>query len=117
MLDPESRCARVREAGRSPEVGVILLDLVLGKGAHEDPAGPLGSAIDDARAAAERDGRRLFAVASVVGTRSDPQGLTAQVARLEQAGVEVLPSNAEAARFAALLARPEHSHTLLKDGP
>jgi hypothetical protein len=43
----------------------------------------------------------------------DPQGLLGQVARLEAAGVEVLPSNAEAARFAALLLRSELAPTLL----
>jgi hypothetical protein len=46
-------------------------------------------------------------VASVVGTEADPQRLSAQVDRLRAAGVEVLPSSAQAARFAALALRPE----------
>jgi len=29
MLDPEARSARVREIGESPDVSVLLLDLVL----------------------------------------------------------------------------------------
>jgi FdrA protein len=84
-----------------PEIGGLLLDLVLGRGAHPDPAAPLAVAIRDARARAARDGRDLMVVASVVGTAADPQGLAAQTAALEAAGAVVLPSNAGAARFAA----------------
>ncbi|MGH6689832.1 MAG: acyl-CoA synthetase FdrA [Gammaproteobacteria bacterium] len=105
MIDPEARAARVRQAGASPEVRVLLLDLVLGRAVHPDPAAPLAAAIYDARRAAA--GRGLVAVASVVGTDGDPQGLRRQIALLEAAGVEVLPSNAQAARLAALLIRPE----------
>ena len=101
MLDPAPRAARVRAAGEAPEIGGLLLDLVLGRGAHPDPAAPLAAAIRDARARAARDGRTLVVVASVVGTAADPQGLAAQVATLEAAGAVVLPSNAGAARFAA----------------
>jgi FdrA protein len=111
MIDPEARAARVREAGSSPDAGVLLLDLVLGRAVHPDPATPLAAAIHDARRAA--GGRPLVAVASVVGTDGDPQGLRAQIATLEGAGVEVLPSNAEAARFAALLVRPGLERSLL----
>jgi len=45
--------------------------------------------------------------ASVIGTAADPQGLAGQIARLERAGVWVLPSNAQAARAAACIAGPE----------
>jgi hypothetical protein len=38
-----------------------------------------------------------------VGTDGDPQGLAAQTGQLEAAGVWVLPSNAQAARAAALI--------------
>jgi FdrA protein len=113
MLDPEPRAARVREAGGDPTVGVILLDLVLGRAVHADPARALAAAIRDARARAEADGRSLPVVASVVGTAGDPQGLDSQIAALEAAGAEVLPSNAQAARFAALLLRPDLAGSLL----
>jgi len=77
------------------------------------PAAPLAAAVYDARRAAQEAGRVLLAVASVVGTEHDPQGLDRQIATLESAGVEVMPSNAQAARFAALLTRPELEATLL----
>jgi len=113
MLDPAARAAGVREAGRLAEVGVLLVDLVLGRGVHPDPAGPLAAAVREARAAARAAGRALTVVGSVVGTAADPQGLAGQVARLREAGVEVLPSNAQAARFAALCLRPALATVLL----
>jgi FdrA protein len=113
MIDAAGRAERIAGAGDATEVGVVLLDVVLGKGAHADPAGPVAVAVGEARRRAAAHGRRLAAVASVVGTARDPQGLPGQAARLEAAGVAVLPSNAEAARFAALLLRPELAGALL----
>jgi len=107
MLDPEARAERVRAAGAKADVGVLLIDLVLGRGAHSDPAGPLARAIEQARVAARDAGRTLTVVASVVGTERDPQGLTRQVGALEAAGAIVLPANAQAARCAALVLRPD----------
>jgi len=117
MLDPEARSARVREAGRDQGIGVLLLDLVLGRAAHPDPARALADAFAEARRTAAAEGRGLVGVASVVGTPDDPQGLTGQVATLRSAGIEILPSNADAARFAALVARPALAPSLLGDGP
>jgi len=113
MIDPSERAARVREAGARPEVSVLLVDLVLGRAVHPDPAGPLAAAVREARAAAGRDARSLAVVASVVGTERDPQGLHAQIGTLEAAGVEVLPSNAQASRFAGLLVNPELGAAML----
>ena len=50
-------------------------------------------------------------------SEGDPQGLDAQRRRLEAAGVEILPSNAQAARFAALVLRPDHAPRLLGPEP
>ncbi len=113
MLDPTARDARVLEAGREAGVGVLLLDVVLGRAAHPDPARSLARAVSEAREAARRAGRRLLVVASVVGTVGDPQGLGGQVEQLESAGVEVLPSNAQAARFVACALRPDLASALL----
>jgi hypothetical protein len=48
-----------------------------------------------------------------VGTDGDPQGLDAQRRQLEAAGIEVLPSSAQAARFAGLVLRPDRIASLL----
>jgi FdrA protein len=113
MLDPVPRDGMVREAGRDPGVGVLLLDLVLGRGTHPDPARSLAAAVADARAEATRAGRDLTVVAAVIGTAGDPQGLHGQVAALEAVGVHVLPGSAQAARFAALVLDPTLGPRLL----
>jgi FdrA protein len=113
MIDPQSRTSMILRAGQET-AGVLLVDLVLGRGSHPNPAAPLAAAIRQASDMAAAAGRRLIAVGSVVGTAGDPQGLAGQVTRMEEAGVQLLPSNAEAARFAALLLKPELADTLLE---
>lgn len=101
MIDFTTRCEHIAESATDPAVGVILLDVVLGSGAHADPAGALVPAIGAARAGA----RDLRVVAFVCGTEADPQGLASQESRLADAGVVLAPSNAAAVRAAlALLA-------------
>jgi len=100
MLDMTLRAQRLSQEAADPEVGVILLDVVLGEGVHPDPAGALSPVIDEARRAAAGAGRDLAVVASVCGTDADPQNRSRQVARLEAAGVLVEESNARAAALA-----------------
>lgn len=104
VVDLGPRCERMLKEARDWETAVVLLDVVLGQGAHPDPAGELAEAIAEAKKTAERGGGYLSVVASVVGTPKDPQGLDAQREKLERAGVVVMPSNAQAARMAALTA-------------
>ncbi|MEM2908421.1 MAG: hypothetical protein QXP65_04430, partial [Candidatus Hadarchaeales archaeon] len=87
-----------------PETAVILLDIVLGHGADMDPAGALAKTVVQAKRIAEEGGRYLPVVASVCGTPQDPQDLISQEKKLRNAGVIVMPSNAQAARMAALIA-------------
>lgn len=107
MLDATLRTEEIRRGGQSADVAVLLLDVVLGYGASPDPAGDIAPAIEAARAEARAAGRDLAVVANVLGTAGDPQGLAAQIARLETAGAWVLPSNAQAARAAACIAGGE----------
>lgn len=104
MIDFRYRVERVLREAADPATAVILLDVVLGYGAHPDPAGALAPAVQEAKALAARDGRHLPVVASVCGTDEDPQGLAAQEARLRDAGLLLAPSNAAAARLAAAVA-------------
>jgi succinyl-CoA synthetase alpha subunit len=104
MIDYTLRKQRIIREAANPETAVILLDVVIGFGSHDDPAGELIPPIMKARAAAEGEGRRLSFVASIVGTDLDHQDLRDQQKRLEDAGVIVMPSNAQAARLAALIA-------------
>lgn len=99
MIDPAMRNEGLREALRDPAVAVVLLDVVIGHGAHDDPAGAV------ARWLASTPAPRPAIVASVTGTDADPQGRSRQVRELEAAGVIVGGSNAEAAAVALAIAR------------
>ncbi|RPJ26080.1 MAG: FdrA family protein, partial [Planctomycetaceae bacterium] len=88
---------------RDPEVAVIMLDVVIGYGAHPDPASELGPAVEEAQKLARGDGRELIFVASVTGTEEDPQVLSKTNSTLERAGVIVCDSNSAAARLTARL--------------
>jgi FdrA protein len=95
MIEPELRNGHIARALADPQVAVLLFDVVLGYGSHENPAQVL---VDGLR------GTKKLAVASVIGTEQDPQVRSRQRAILEAAGVIVAPSNAHAAEFAASLA-------------
>ncbi len=107
MIDLSVRAERIRQEAADPATGVILLDVVLGYGAHPDPARVLADAIRAARATATAAGRDLAIVASVCGTEADPQRLSAQQAQLAAAEVLLAPSNAAAARRALRVLRNE----------
>jgi FdrA protein len=104
MIDLSARAQRIMQEAGDPEVAVVLLDVVLGYGAHPDPAGILSGVIKEARERAASDGRTLTVVASICGTDGDPQGLEGQRRALSEAGVVLAPSNAAAARLAASIA-------------
>ena len=103
MIDPTLRKQRIRREVKDPETGVVLLDIVIGYGSHPNPAGALTPVIAQAKIQAAKEGRYLPVVASVVGTETDPQHLKEQEEKLKEAGVIVLPSNAQATRMAALI--------------
>jgi FdrA protein len=103
MIDPRPRAEQIVRAAHDPATAVVLLDVVLGYASHPDPAAALLPAIEKARHLAEAEGRHLVVVASVCGTRGDPQGLVRQEEALLAGGVVLAPSNARAARFAALM--------------
>ena len=99
MIDMRIRQERLLAEANDPETAVILLDVVIGHGAHADPAGALVPTITQARSDAERAGRYLPVVAHVCGTDLDPQGLQRQEDTLRGAGILVAPTNAQAARL------------------
>jgi FdrA protein len=104
MIDPTLRKERILREAEDPEVAVLLLDFVLGYNAAPDPAGDLVEEIREAKAIVDRRGGRLAVVASVCGTDGDPQNLAYQRKTLEDAGVVLMPSSAQAAEFGLALA-------------
>jgi len=105
MIDPSERNAMVRAHGADPETAAIVFDVVLGFGAHADPARDLAAALADAQRSAQASGRTLALIGHICGTDGDPQGKAAQVEQLERAGAVIVGSNVEAAALAARLAQ------------
>ncbi|HWB46870.1 MAG TPA: acyl-CoA synthetase FdrA [Hyphomicrobiaceae bacterium] len=101
MIDPAMRIARLLQEAADPAVAAIVLDVVLGYGSHEDPAGALAPGIRQARDIAARAGRHLPVIAFVCGTEEDPQRLSAQEAKLRSEGVVLAPGSTAAAKLAA----------------
>ena len=77
---------------------MLLLDVVLGEGAHPDPAGELAPAIAECR---EIAGERLEVVTVVIGTDEDPQDCAGQVEQLRNAGARVFESVSAAVEYVA----------------
>ncbi len=100
MIDPAKRIECMEEAVDDPSTGVILLDIMLGYGSHEDMAGALLPSIKKLQAKADAAGRKVFFVATVCGTKEDFQGYDAAVNKLKEAGVIVCENNKLACRTA-----------------
>jgi len=82
MIDNTIRLEAIRKAS-----GLVYLDVVLGRGAHPDPASELAPALAGKPA-----------VVVLVGTDQDPQGLAGQREAFQAAGATVYLSNSRAAR-------------------
>jgi FdrA protein len=96
MIDFTLRTKRILEEAADPNVGVILLDVVLGFGSHPDPASELIPVISKAK---EISPDTLF-IGSVTGTDQDPQNRKNVIRELEKAGMIVMVSNVAASELA-----------------
>jgi FdrA protein len=103
MIDQRSRIDRIAAEAADPRCSVLLLDVVLGHGAHPDPAAELAPAITAAVATARDGGRELAVVVSLCATQDEPQDPRRQAEALHEAGASVFLSNAAAARHAVAL--------------
>ena len=99
MIDPEARVEMLHELVKDDDVAVVLLDVVLGHGSHEDPAAVLAPVLSRLGSG---DGAQV--VAYVLGTDGDPQGYSRQVQQLVDAGCIVTETAARAALAAAAIA-------------
>ncbi|WJD76319.1 acyl-CoA synthetase FdrA [Klebsiella michiganensis] len=118
MIDPTTRSIEIEKLAAMPEVGVLLLDVVLGYGACADPAGAVVEAVEQVR------GKRaapLVVIATMTGTDADPQGRSGQIAILREAGIAVVDTLEEAALLAVSLTQHQPpcesaAHNPLLDG-
>ncbi len=96
MIDPSVRDDAIVSALCDPETAVLLVDVVIGYGSHNDPAGHLAALVGENSVS---NGPAV--IASVTGTENDPQVLSSQVAKLRKAQIHVAPTNTDAAESAA----------------
>lgn len=100
MIDPASRNERMFADTDLENIRVIILDVMLGYGSHDDPAGELVKAIKKLQENAKKKNAHITFLAEVCGTEVDPQVYSKQKKTLEDAGVIVLPTNADMVELA-----------------
>ncbi|MGL4861232.1 MAG: acyl-CoA synthetase FdrA, partial [Enterobacteriaceae bacterium] len=99
MIDPTTRSQQIIALSERPDIGVLLLDVVLGYGAQADPAGALLEAVGQMRTL--RDAAHpLVVITTVTGSEQDPQQRSQQIEKLTQAGIVVAGSLPEAVLLA-----------------
>ncbi|HPH93696.1 MAG TPA: acyl-CoA synthetase FdrA [Candidatus Cloacimonas sp.] len=92
MIDYSLRLQKLAQEAENTKVGIILMDVVLGFGAHPDPAAELVPAIKKLPA-------DLIVVCHLLGTDSDPQNRQKQKKELQQAGAYIFTSHHSACEF------------------
>ena len=100
MIDPSVRVEKLKEFGKDSNTGIILLDVVLGYGAHENMAGELAPVIKELLDKAKSENRKLYIIGTVCGTKGDPQDYMKSQKILEETGMLVKESNTAAVRLA-----------------
>ncbi len=97
MIDPEPRNARLIQEAEDSKKAVVLFDVVLELGSHENPAGVEARAFERALVSSPD----VLFVGSVTGTGGDPQDLKTQRDRLAEAEALVADAHVEACLSAA----------------
>jgi len=97
MIDFSLRCKLLWEEAQQLEVGVILLDVVLGYGAAPEPAEELKDVLSTISTLPSPP----YVIISLCGTEEDPQKFSIQKEKLEDMGALVCNSNVDAVELAA----------------
>lgn len=103
MIDPSVRVEHLTKEAKDENIAIVLMDFVLGYGSNDDPVGEMLESIINAKSEKASKGEYLIAIASICGTENDPQDFAESEKRLREAGVIVMPSNAQAVKLAGLM--------------
>lgn len=114
MIDPTTRSIEIEKLAAMPDVGVLLLDVVLGYGACADPAGAVVEAVEQVRATRNAP---LITIATLTGTDADPQGRSGQTDILRDAGIAVVETLEEAVLLAISLTHHQDSRPSVEPNP
>jgi FdrA protein len=99
MIDNDLRIRRMRQEAADPDVSLILFDVILGEGAHPNPASELAPVVADLKSRRPE----LEFVAVVIGTDDDFQNLDSQISQLVAAGVVVYRTLANAINLLSMV--------------
>lgn len=100
MIDPSVRTERIDPLDKTPEVGVLMMDVVLGFGSNSDPSGAVAESVS---ALSAKRKEPLIVIATVTGTEEDPQVRSEQIKKLVDAGIIIVDSPREAVMLATRL--------------
>lgn len=114
MIDPTTRSIEIEKLAAMPEVGVLLLDVVLGYGACDDPAGAVVEAVKQVRA---QRSAPLVTIATMTGTDADPQGRSEQTDILRAEGIAVVETLEEAVLLAISLTHHQDATASVEHNP
>ena len=106
MMDNDLRLRRMAQEAADMNVSLIMLDIVLGEGAHPDPASEIGPAVEEALDRARKAGSSLEFAVIVIGSDEDAQQLDAQIERMAEAGAIVFQDTVEAVNYARMKLAP-----------
>jgi len=102
MLEPSVRTPYLIDELQNPSNAVIMLDVVLGYGAHSNPASVVAQVVRETLSNADN---KPIVIASVCGTEDDPQNYQQQCTELEQNNIILCDCNSEMARLGAAILR------------
>jgi FdrA protein len=80
--------------------------LVLGEGAHPDPASEIGPVVAELLEKARVEERTVEVVCIIVGTEEDPQDLQGQISQMREAGASVYQEISQAVAHVIDLSNP-----------
>jgi len=98
MIDNDLRIRRMKQEAEDAEVGMILIDVVLGEGSHMDPASELAPVVEEIH----RKRKDIEFIAIVIGTDEDPQDVHSQIDQLTKVGVNVFRAASESVEYISL---------------
>jgi FdrA protein len=99
MMDNDYRIRRLRQESADDETSLILIDIVLGEGAHADPASELAPVTAEILQKAQQRAESMEIVCLVIGTDEDPQDLNHQIEQMAEAGARVFQNISEAITY------------------
>ncbi len=105
MIEPSLRGERLLQEALDPTTAVIVLDIEIGYGSHDEAGQILADEVRQARVELDKVGRSVAFFATVCGSYEDYQGYDKQVQILEDAGITVFETNEHCARAAVAVVK------------